>query len=152
MPENRPEPAVQSITVYWRKHCPYCIRLRWQLRRIGLPTQERDIWQDADAAARVRAITGGDETVPTVVVGTRSLVNPTLDRLLAAVRAEAPHLLDQISGGRATGHRAPGVGADRRTRLTRLLGPAAAWRHVATWSWPRRPAGRDRRGRGGTMA
>jgi glutaredoxin len=84
---------VAALTVYWRKHCPYCVRLRWQLRRSGLPLDELNIWTDPAAAAQVRAITGGDETVPTVVVGARAMVNPSIEQVLEAVASEAPHLL-----------------------------------------------------------
>jgi len=60
-------PAV--IEVLWRPGCPFCVRLRGELARAGVATTERDIWSDPDAAARVRAGTGGEETVPTVVMG-----------------------------------------------------------------------------------
>lgn len=76
------------VIVYWRPRCPFCIRLRWQLRRARLQTQEVNIWQDPAAAARVRVITGGDETVPTVVIGAVSMVNPSRDEVLAAARAQ----------------------------------------------------------------
>ncbi len=42
------------------------------------------------AAAAVRAITGGDETVPTVVVGTTAIVNPSACQVIAAVPASSP--------------------------------------------------------------
>lgn len=71
------------VTLYWRPRCPYCIRLRWQVRRARLPVREINIWKDPGAAARVRQITGGDETVPTVTIGTTSLVNPSISQLLA---------------------------------------------------------------------
>ncbi|WP_433791205.1 glutaredoxin family protein [Actinoplanes sp. CA-252034] len=62
--------------VYWRPGCVFCLRLR---ARLG-PDADRlrwvDIWQDPSAAAAVREITGGDETVPTVVIGGRGHVNP----------------------------------------------------------------------------
>jgi mycoredoxin len=72
------------VTLYWRPRCPYCVRLRWQLRRSGLVVREVNIWTDAAAAARVREITGGDETVPTVQIGSVALVNPTKAQVLAA--------------------------------------------------------------------
>ena len=77
------------VTLYWRPRCPYCIRLRWQVRRARLPVREVNIWKDPAAAARVRQITGGDETVPTVTIGPTSLVNPSIAQLLAAVTAQA---------------------------------------------------------------
>jgi len=79
---------------YWRPGCPFCFILRFRLRRRGIPLVETDIWQDPDAAARVRATTGGDEIVPTVFVGPAAMVNPHPDEVLAAVRTHAPHLLE----------------------------------------------------------
>jgi glutaredoxin-like protein len=65
------------ITVYSRPGCPYCFRLRYGLRRRGVQFTEVNIWTDADAAAAVRAVAGGNETVPTVHVDGRWLVNPS---------------------------------------------------------------------------
>lgn len=42
------------------------------------------------AAARVRAITGGDETVPTVMIGTQAMVNPSAGQVVAAIRDAQP--------------------------------------------------------------
>ena len=78
------------VRVYWRPGCPYCAMLRLGLRRSRLPVEEINIWEDRAAAAAVRAITGGDETVPTVVVGTKAMVNPSARQVIAAVRAELP--------------------------------------------------------------
>jgi len=75
------------VTLYWRPRCPYCVRLRWQLRWSGLAVREINIWEDADAAARVREITGGDETVPTVQIGSVALVNPRKAQVLAAAES-----------------------------------------------------------------
>ena len=54
------------------------------MRRRGLPFREVNIWRDAAAAAAVRAVAGGSETVPTVQVGDRWLVNPTVEEVCAA--------------------------------------------------------------------
>ena len=51
---------------------------------------EIDIWEDRAAAARLRAITGGDETVPTVIVGSQAMVNPSARQVIAAARAGQP--------------------------------------------------------------
>jgi peroxiredoxin/glutaredoxin len=83
-PETDPAPTAeveadgeaQEVHVYWRPGCPFCMTLRHQLRRVGLPTVEHDIWSDPDAAAIVRSHAGGNETVPTVVIGDLALVNP----------------------------------------------------------------------------
>ena len=65
------------VIIYWRSGCPYCARLRWGLRRATVATEEIDIWSDPNGAAFVRSINAGNETVPTVLVGTATLVNPT---------------------------------------------------------------------------
>ncbi|MEV6301589.1 glutaredoxin domain-containing protein [Actinoplanes sp. NPDC051861] len=62
--------------VYWRPGCPFCIRLRARLGPEAGRLHWVDIWDDPEGAAAVRAITGGDETVPTVVLGGQGYVNP----------------------------------------------------------------------------
>ncbi|MDP4502122.1 glutaredoxin domain-containing protein [Nonomuraea turcica] len=62
--------------VYWRAGCKYCLRLRTRLGRDARRLHWVDIWRDPDGAEVVRAATGGDETVPTVVVAGRPYVNP----------------------------------------------------------------------------
>lgn len=74
------------MTVYWRPGCPYCWRLRTKLKRAGVAVEEINIWEDPAGAAFVRSVTGGDETVPTVCIGTRSLVNPSPHELLEMLR------------------------------------------------------------------
>ncbi|UGT90828.1 glutathione S-transferase N-terminal domain-containing protein [Mycobacterium ostraviense] len=86
-----------EVVVYWRPGCPFCWRLRRALRRRRLPTREVNIWTDPEAAAVVRSIADGNETVPTVVVGDIAMVNPTAGQVIAAVRSRAPELLDQAA-------------------------------------------------------
>ncbi|MEU3748688.1 MULTISPECIES: glutaredoxin domain-containing protein [Streptomyces] len=62
--------------VYWRPGCAYCLRLRLRLGARARRAHWVDIWRDPEGAAQVRAATGGDETVPTVVVAGRAHVNP----------------------------------------------------------------------------
>lgn len=78
-----------EVVVYTRPRCPYSFRLRRRLRRRGLPFREVNIFRDTAAAAAVRAAAGGDETVPTVHVGDRWLVNPTVDDVCAAAGYDA---------------------------------------------------------------
>lgn len=85
-----------AVEFYWRPGCPFCMALRRRLRRSGIPFREVNIWEDPDAAARVRAVAGGNETVPTVFVGERALVNPSIGQLTELVRHAAPDLLDQV--------------------------------------------------------
>jgi mycoredoxin len=65
--------------VYWRPGCPYCLRLRTRLGRDARRVLWVDIWADPEGAASVREVTGGDETVPTVIAGERSFINPGVD-------------------------------------------------------------------------
>jgi mycoredoxin len=103
---------VSQVIVYWRPGCPYCASLRRGLRRIGLPTEEVNIWEDPAAAANVRSFAHGNETVPTVVIGGKPLVNPSVARVVETVQVEAPGLFPDAP---AT------LRAVRRLRRLRLL-------------------------------
>jgi mycoredoxin len=81
---------MSDITVFWRPGCPFCSGLLDDLDRRGIPHERRNIWEDPEAGALVRGATGGDETVPTVRVGERFLVNPGADRVLALVHELDP--------------------------------------------------------------
>lgn len=78
------------VTVYWRPRCLYCVRLRMALRLRGVSARWVNIWQDGQAAAFVRSVAAGYETVPTVVVGDRALVNPSPGQVIAALRGAQP--------------------------------------------------------------
>ncbi|MFE7967819.1 glutaredoxin domain-containing protein [Streptomyces cellulosae] len=54
--------------IYWRPGCRYCRSLRLGLGRDTRRAHWVDIWRDPAAAAAVRAIADGNETVPTVVL------------------------------------------------------------------------------------
>jgi mycoredoxin len=75
-----------EVVVYWRPGCPYCARLRAHLWARGLRPRMRNIWADPAAAAFVRSVTGGTETVPTVVIGDVAHVNPRPRMVVAALR------------------------------------------------------------------
>ncbi|WP_461069326.1 glutaredoxin domain-containing protein [Streptomyces pseudoechinosporeus] len=82
-----------GVVVYWRPMCTYCMKLLLLLRFTRLRYTKLNIWKDPDAAAFVRSVADGNETVPTVTVAGRAMVNPSKKELLDAVRARAPHLL-----------------------------------------------------------
>jgi mycoredoxin len=82
-----------EIEFYWRPGCGFCSALRRPLMASGLPVREVNIWEDPDAAARVRGVADGNEIVPTVFIGSKSLINPSFAEIEAAVREEAPELL-----------------------------------------------------------
>lgn len=109
-PRDRPraEP-ITAVEVYWRSGCVSCHVLRRGLRRRGIPVREVDIWAgDPAAAARVRAVAGGNETVPTVFIGPRALVAPGVRDVLRALADIAPNLVS-------------GPVLDRRGRITAAL-------------------------------
>ncbi len=122
------------IEVLWRPGCPYCSRLRRGLRRAGIDTVEYDIWSDPVAAARVRAVTGGDETVPTVVVGDRALVTPSVAQVVSAVRAECPQEAEALVGSAPAAAPRPlrsGAGWTAAVALCWVL--LAVWLPTTTW-------------------
>ncbi|MEV5398074.1 glutaredoxin domain-containing protein [Streptomyces cellulosae] len=66
--------------IYWRPGCRYCRRLRFALGRDARRAHWVDIWRDPSAAAAVRAIADGNETVPTVVLPDgRVRLNPEVE-------------------------------------------------------------------------
>ena len=76
---------MKETVVYTRPHCPYCFRLRRKLRKYNIDFTEINIWKDQQARERVRAVADGDETVPTVNIGDRWLVNPTVEDVMAEI-------------------------------------------------------------------
>lgn len=78
------------VAVCWRPGCPFCRRVRGGLRATGLAPRAVSIWADPSAAATVRSLAGGNETVPAVVIGERGYVNPTAAEVLAEVRRAVP--------------------------------------------------------------
>lgn len=75
------------VTVYWRPGCMFCLRLRLVLGLHRLHPRMINIWRDPEAAAFVRSVADGNETVPTVVIDGRPVVNPSPRVVVAALRA-----------------------------------------------------------------
>jgi mycoredoxin len=93
----------EGVVVYWRPGCKYCMRLRMRLRFTRLQYVEVNIWRDGEAATFVRSVADGNETVPTVTVAGKAMVNPSKRQLLEAVETHAPHLMPgtgEPTGGR----------------------------------------------------
>ena len=74
--------AAPAITVYWRPGCGFCSSLLRQLDRYGLPYDQVNIWEDPEGAEFVRSVARGNETVPTVSVGSTAMVNPSIDQIV----------------------------------------------------------------------
>ena len=88
-------PTEHEIVVYWRPGCGFCTGLRQQLDAHHVPHRLVNIWEDPAAAAHVRSVARGNETVPTVTIGPVSLVNPTLHEVVAAAQKHAPDALPE---------------------------------------------------------
>ena len=82
-----------ALTMYTTPWCGYCVRLKKQLEREGIPFEVVDIEADPEAAAYVETVNGGNQTVPTVTfVDGSALTNPSLAQVtgkLAELRATA---------------------------------------------------------------
>ena len=74
-----------QITMYWRPGCGFCAALQRNLDRLDVSYEKVNIWDSPEAAAFVRSVARGNETVPTVTVGETSMVNPTAQDVLEAV-------------------------------------------------------------------
>ncbi len=76
---------IQMYTTPW---CGYCVRLKAQLQRAGIPFVEIDIEADPSAADYVMSVNGGNQTVPTVVFPDGSAVtNPSLAEVQSRLAA-----------------------------------------------------------------
>lgn len=78
-----------EVEFYWRPGCGFCAALHRPLSKSGFKVREINIWEDPEAAARVRQVANGNEVVPTVIIGSTALVNPSFAEVEAAVRAES---------------------------------------------------------------
>ncbi len=82
-----------GVAFYWRPGCPFCMSLERSLNKAGVPLDKRNIWDDPEAAAFVRSVADGNETVPTIAIGSTFMVNPSRKDVVSAMTQEAPHLL-----------------------------------------------------------
>jgi len=82
---TEPTSAASPIIVYHRPGCSYCARLKTMLFGVSSNAYWVDIWADEDAAAYVRMVNDGDETVPTVIINGIPHTNPPPSRVRAAL-------------------------------------------------------------------
>ena len=71
MPEQE-----RQVVIYWRPGCQFCMRLKSALGDLRGQALWVNIWQDDAAAAFVRRVNDGNETVPTVVIDGEPHTNP----------------------------------------------------------------------------
>lgn len=77
----------RMVTIYSTSWCGYCRRLKRQMQDAGIRFREIDLDDDPTFDDRIIAATGGYRTVPTLEVGGRLLVNPSLREVEAALGA-----------------------------------------------------------------
>jgi mycoredoxin len=84
--EERDKP---QVVLYWRPGCGFCVRLARALVAMEIEPELHNIWEEPDAAEFVRSVNRGNELVPTLVVGTTVLSNPSADQVRDALAAHA---------------------------------------------------------------
>ncbi len=107
-----------EIVVFWRPGCFFCSSLLGQLDARGVPHRRVNIWEDPSAAAQVRAAADGNETVPTVAVGSVMLVNPDVPTLLSVAAQHVPSAVP-------AGYEPPQPGSLSHRMSDRLDGPTS---------------------------
>ena len=75
----------RTVIIYHRPGCTYCAHLRLKLTGVKSKAHWVDIWADEDAAAYVRMVNDGNETVPTVVIDGVPHSNPDPSEVRAAL-------------------------------------------------------------------
>lgn len=73
------------ITMYTTPWCGYCVRLKRQMSERGIPFEEIDVDATPGFDEAIKQASGGYRTVPTLKVGERLLVNPTVAEVEAAL-------------------------------------------------------------------
>lgn len=92
----------KNITVYGRPGCPGVGPVLQLLDAAGAAYDYIDIRQDPDAAALVRELAGGYESVPTVVLPDgRAMVEPSTMRLRQALQEQAPDGVEVVTKAQA---------------------------------------------------
>ncbi len=94
-----PTPPDAEVDVFWRPGCSSCSMLRRDLARRGVPATWHNIYADNQARAVVRSVNRGNETVPTVRVGSVTLTNPTWTQL-APLLGDGPWTQTRARPGR----------------------------------------------------
>ena len=129
-PEVSTTPDVVSpvADVYWRPGCPYCSALRRDLSRLGVPARWHNIWEDPDAREFVRSVNAGNETVPTVRVGSTTLTNPRPAKVATLVGVTVDESRSSTPGHRWALSSVPAVGLV-------ITGGFVAQGGHAGWGW-----------------
>jgi mycoredoxin len=73
--------GLPPVTVYGTDWCGQTQQVRRYLYRAGVPYRYVDLERSPEAVERIRWLTGGSASHPTVTIGGSVLVEPTLDEL-----------------------------------------------------------------------
>lgn len=76
------------VTMFSTTWCGYCRRLKRQMEDEGIAFREVDLDRDPSHDARIVKASGGYRTVPTLEIGRRLLVNPSIAEVRDAVATE----------------------------------------------------------------
>ncbi len=91
--ESPTNDSIDAVEFYWRPGCPFCAMLERDLNAASIPLAKRNIWDDPSAAEFVRSVADGNETVPTIFVGGKAMVNPPIGQVTKLLSEIAPHLI-----------------------------------------------------------
>jgi mycoredoxin len=87
MPVLADQERISAVTMYTTPWCGYCVRLKRMLEAAKVVFREVNIERDTAAGDRIAAYTGGFRTVPTIDLGDRLLVNPSVREVEQALGA-----------------------------------------------------------------
>lgn len=85
---------IDSVEFFWRPGCPFSAMLERDLAGANIPISKRNIWEEPEAAEFVRSVANGSETVPTIFVGGKAMVNPPIGDVTKLLAEVAPHLVN----------------------------------------------------------
>ncbi|MEM9653060.1 MAG: glutaredoxin domain-containing protein [Actinomycetota bacterium] len=91
--QNGNTEQIDAVEFFWRPGCPFCAILERDLDVAAIPLRKRNIWDEPGAAEFVRSVADGNETVPTIFVGGRAMVNPPIAAVTDLLAEVAPHLV-----------------------------------------------------------
>lgn len=78
-----------SVRMYTTAYCGDCRRSKRLLERLGVPYEEINIEDDAEARAEVERLNHGYRSVPTIIIGGAAILVEPSDRELAAALENA---------------------------------------------------------------
>lgn len=62
-----------KVTIYTKDYCPYCVRAKQLLERLGQKYEEIDIGDHPELVNEVIAKSGGRRSVPQIFIGERHI-------------------------------------------------------------------------------